>query len=104
MAKERAYILCERNFGFLGITMKSKVLRRAATNVSVVLAFGIALGLDDLEGVCLRSPITKGHDEDGRAGAKPEETSPSVRRCRNKCKAKDGGEEVADSVSREEES
>lgn len=104
MAEERAYVLRERDLGFPGISMKSKVLRRAATKVSVVSVFGIALGLDDLEGVRLRRPITEGHDEDGRAGAKPEQTSPSVRRCRNKRKAKDGGKEVADSVSREEES
>lgn len=104
MVEERAYILRERDLGFLAISMKSSVFRRATIRVGVLFVFGIALGLDDLEGVRLRRPITECHDENGRAGAKPEQTSPSVRRCRNKRKAKDGSKEVADSVSREEES
>lgn len=104
MAKEKAYILLERDLGFMEIGTKRRGLRRAATGVSVVFVFGFALGLHDLEGVCLRRPITEYHDEDGRASAKPEQTSPSARRCRNKRKAKYGGKEVANSVSREEES
>lgn len=101
---ERAYILRERDLGFPAISMKSSVLRRATARVGIVFLFGIALGLDDLEGVRLWRPITEGHDKNGRAGAKPEQTSPSVRRCRNKRKAKDSGKEVADGASREEES
>ena len=104
MAKEGTYILRERNLGFLGISMKSRALRQASTGVSVVLVFGIALGLYNLKGVRLWRPITEGHDQDGRAGAKPEQTSPSVRRCMNKRKAKDSGKEVSNSVSREEQS
>jgi hypothetical protein len=102
MVEERAYILRERGLGFPGISMKSSVLRGDTTRVSIVFVSGIALGLDDLKGVRLRRPITESHDDDGRAGAKPEQTSPSARRCRNKRKTKDSGKEVADGVGREE--
>ena len=64
---------------------------------------GLALGLEDLEGVCLRRIVPEDHDEHGRAGAEPEEGAPAVRGVGDEREVEDGREEVPDRVGGEED-
>ena len=71
----------------------------AASGLTFLPLALLAFGFGNLEVICLGKKSAPDDDQDGRASAEPEQTSPSLRGSGHKSSVEYGSEKVADRVS-----